>query len=116
MPIAYFRMLIFELLNKDPDIFLKDASLIILYRESSIFMAKNGKDTNHTRHIAIIVHFVRIGENWKIHNIDWCEGGLQLADIATKNVGENGLNYRMKYIIVRLDNWDRTLKMWKYTE
>ena len=22
-----------------------------------------------------------------MHNIDWCEGGLKLADIATKNVG-----------------------------
>ena len=44
-----------------------------------------------------------------MHNIDWCEGGLKLSDIATKNVGGNDLNIRMKYIIVRLDNWDRTL-------
>ena len=39
-----------------------------------------------------------------MHKIDWCEGGLQLTEIATKNVGENGLNPRMKYIMVRLDN------------
>ena len=39
-----------------------------------------------------------------MHKIDWCEGGLQLVDIATKNVGENDLNLRMKYIIVILDN------------
>ena len=32
----------------------------------------------------------------KMHNIDWCEGGLQLADIATENVGENDLNPRIK--------------------
>ena len=32
-----------------------------------------------------------------MHNIDWCEGGLQLEDIGTKNVGENDLNPRMKY-------------------
>ena len=38
----------------------------------------------------------------KIHNINWCERGLQLADIATKNVSENDLNTRMKYIIVRI--------------
>ena len=37
-------------------------------------------------------------------NIDWCEGGLKLTDIVTKNVGENDINYRMKYIMVRLDN------------
>ena len=44
-----------------------------------------------------------------MHKIDWCEGGLQLADITTKNVGENYLNPIIKYIMVRLDNWDRTL-------
>ena len=36
--------------------------------------------------------------------IDWCEGGLQLEDIATNNVGENDLNTRMKYMMVSLDN------------
>ena len=40
-----------------------------------------------------------------MHNIDWCEGSLQLAGIATKNVGENDINTRMKYIMVSLDNW-----------
>ena len=42
-------------------------------------------------------------EDYKMHKIEWCEGGLQLVEIATKNVGENGLNPRMKYIMVRLD-------------
>ena len=36
-----------------------------------------------------------------MQKIDWCEGGLQLSEIATKNVGENSLNPRMKYIMVR---------------
>ena len=67
-------------------------------------MDKNGKDTTHTRHIARRVHSVRNFEKFKIHNIDWCEGGIQLVDIATNNVGENVLNSRMKYIMVRLDN------------
>ena len=41
---------------------------------------------------------------------DWLsEGGLQLADIATNNVDEHDLTPGMKYIMVRLDNWDRTL-------
>ena len=38
-----------------------------------------------------------------------CLLGLQLADIATKNIGDNALNPRMKYIMVRIYNWDRTL-------
>ena len=39
-----------------------------------------------------------------MHEIDWCEGGLQLAYISYKNVGENDLNPRMKYIMVGLEN------------
>ena len=30
-----------------------------------------------------------------MYKIDWFEGGLQLEDIATKNVGEIYLNTRM---------------------
>ena len=52
-------------------------------------MTKNGKDTKHTRHIESRMHFLRNGEKFKLHKIDWCEGGLQLADIATTDVGEN---------------------------
>ena len=66
-------------------------------------MANSGKDTRHKRHIARRVNFVRNGEKRKIHKIDWCEGGLQLTDIATKNVDEHYLTPRMKYIMVRLD-------------
>ena len=68
-------------------------------------MDNNGKDTKHTRHVSRRVHFKRNGEKLKIHRIDWCEGGLQLADIATKTVGEHDLNPRMKYIMVSIDNW-----------
>ena len=67
-------------------------------------MAKNGKDTNHTRHIARIIYFVRNGEKFKMHNIDWCEGGLQLTEIGTKNLSEPDLTLRIKYIMVRLEN------------
>ena len=35
--------------------------------------------------------------------------GLQLADIVTKNVGDDNLNTRMKYIMLKIDNWQRTL-------
>ena len=76
---------------------------------SAICMAKTVKDTKNTRRIARSMHFVRNGEKCNMHKIGWCEGGLQLADIATKNVGEHDLTLRMKYIIVWLDNWDRTL-------
>ena len=44
-----------------------------------------------------------------MHKIDRCEGVLQLADIVTKNVSEPDLTPMMKYIMVRLENWDRTL-------
>ena len=60
-------------------------------------------DTKHTRHIARRIHFVRNGEKCNMHKIDWCERGLKLADIATKNVGEHDLTPWMKYIMVRLD-------------
>ena len=67
-------------------------------------MAKNGKDTKHTRNIARRMHFVRNGEKYNMHKINRCEGGLQLADIGTKNVSEPDLTPRMKYIMVRLEN------------
>ena len=104
MDIAYFSMLIHELLNKDPDIVPEEYPLNILDSKSTMCMANNGKDTKHTRHITRRIHFVRNGEECRMHKIDWCEGGLQLAYIATKNFVENGLTPRLKYIMVRLDN------------
>ena len=81
----------------------REAPLIVLDSKSAMCMAKNGNDTKHTRHIASRMHFVRNGEKCKMHKIEWCEGGLQLADIGTKNVSEPGLTPRMKYIMVRLE-------------
>ena len=57
--------------------------------KSAMCMYNNGKDTNHIMHISRRVNFVRNGEKCRIHNIDWCEEGVKLADIATYNVGEN---------------------------
>ena len=39
-----------------------------------------------------------------MHKIDWCEGGLKLADIKTNNVRENYLNIIIKYIMVSIEN------------
>ena len=103
MALAHFRMLIQGFLNKDPYIVPEEAPLIVLDSKSAMCMAKNGKDTKHTRHIARRIHFVRNGEKCKMHKIDWCEGGLQLADIGTKNVSEPDLTPRIKYIMVRLE-------------
>ena len=91
-------------LNKDPYIVPEEAPLIVLNSKSAMCMAKNGTDIKHKIYIARRMHFVRNGEKCKMHKIDWCEGGLQLADIATKNVGEHDLTPMMKYIMVRLDN------------
>ena len=102
--LSHFRMLIHEFFNKYSDIVPEEAPLIILDSKSAMYMAKNGKDTKHTGNTERRMHFLRNGEKCKMHKIDWCEGGLQLADIATKNVGEHYLSTRMKYIMVRIDN------------
>ena len=59
MALAHFRMLVHELFNEDPDMVPKEAPLIVLGRKSAMCMAKNGKDTKHTRHIARRMHLVR---------------------------------------------------------
>ena len=104
MALAHFRMLLHELLNEDPDMVPKESPLIVLDSKSTMCMAMNDKDTKHTRHIPRIMHFVRNGEKCKMQKIDWCEGGLQLADIGNKNVSKTYLTPRMKYIMVRLEN------------
>ena len=82
----------------------KEAPLIVLDSKSDMCMAKNGRDTKHTRHISRRMHFVRNGDKCKMHKIEWREGGLQLEDIGTKNVSEPDLTPRMEYIMVRLEN------------
>ena len=69
MALAHFIMLVHELLNEDPDIVPKEAPLIVLDSKSAMCMAKNDKDTKHTRHIASRIYFVRNGENFKMHKI-----------------------------------------------
>ena len=83
------------MLNKYPYIVPEAAPLIILGRKSAVCMDNNGNDIKYTRNIARIVNFLRNGENCKIHNIEWCEGGLYLADILTKNFWGTDLNPRM---------------------
>ena len=102
--LAHFGMLIHELLNKDPNIVPEGAPLILLDSKYTMCMDKNGKDTKHNRHIASRMDFVMNGEKCKMHKIDWCAGGLQLADNNTKNVSKPDLKIRMKYIMVRLEN------------
>ena len=62
-------------------------------------MDNNGKYHKHTIHIARRMNFVRNGEKFKMHKINWYKGGLQSANIATKDVGEHDLTPRMKYIL-----------------
>ena len=59
MDLAHFRMLIHELLNKNPDIVPEESPLIILDSKSDVHMDNNVKNTKHTRHIASRMHFVR---------------------------------------------------------
>ena len=90
--------------NKDPDIVLDEAHIIILDSRYSVCSDNNGKDTNHTSHISRRVNFVQNGEKCKMHNIDSCEVGLQLVDIENNNVEDNDLNTIMKYIMVSINN------------
>ena len=62
MDVAYFSMLIHELLNKDTDIAPYKSPLIILNIKSAVCMANNVKDSKYTRQISRRVHFVRNGE------------------------------------------------------
>ena len=63
-----------------------------------------GLCNKYTRYISKRVHFVRNGGDFKMHKIEWCEGGLKLSDIATNNIGGNVFNPRIKYFVVSLDN------------
>ena len=67
-------------------------------------MAYNVKYNKHTSYITRRVKVLKNGEKCKLHKIDWCERGLQLADIATTNAGDNYLNPIMKYIMVIIYN------------
>ena len=100
MALANFRILICEFLNKDPDIVPEEAPMIVLYSKSTMYMAKNGKDTKQSRLIKRIINIVSNGKKCKMHKIYWCEGGIQLVDIDTKNVVEHDLTPIMKYIMV----------------
>ena len=104
MALARSRMLICEFLSKDTDIIPEEDPLIILNSKSAMCMANNVKDAKHTRHIVMIMNFLSNGEKCKMNKIDWCEVGLQLEDIANKNVVDNDLNPRMKYITLILYN------------
>ena len=111
MALAHFRMFINELLNKDTGIVPEKSPLIVLDSKYDMCMAKNGKDTKHTRHISRRMNFVRNGEKFKMNKIDWFDGGLQLADIATNNVGEPDLTPMMKYITVNTDGLRSVLRL-----
>ena len=65
MDLAHFRILIHELLNKDPDIVPDEAPLIILDSNYTVCMANKSKDTKHTRHSSRRVHFHSNSKNSK---------------------------------------------------
>ena len=43
-----------------------------------------------------------------MHKTVWCKRGLQLSDVGTNNVREDGLNIRLGYYMLRLENWKNT--------
>ena len=94
-----------EFLNKDPDMVLEQATLIIWDSKSDVCVDNNGKYTKHIRHMAWRMHLARNGEDWNFHKTVWCEVSLQLSEIGTNNVKDDELNLRLGYTMVRLDNW-----------
>ena len=70
MAFAHFRMLIHELLNKDPDIVTELYPLILFESKSAICIAKNGRYTKQTRHMVRIIHFLRKGAKFSMNKID----------------------------------------------
>ena len=66
-------------------------------------MAKNGKYIKQFIHISRSMHFVRNGEEKKLHKTVLCEGGLKLEDIGIKNVKKDELNPRLECYTVRLE-------------
>ena len=62
MALAHFRILIHELLNKDPVLLPEESPMIILDINSAVNMYRNGKDTNHTSHISRRLIIVKNGE------------------------------------------------------
>ena len=67
-------------------------------------MANNFNYANNIRNIYRRINSLINGEKYIMHKIEWCGGGLKLAEIVTKNVGDSYLNPRMKYIMLSLDN------------
>ena len=65
MALAHFIMLIYELLNQNPDIVPEEALLTVLDSKSDICMAKNDKNTNHIIHISNLMHLVNNEKNAK---------------------------------------------------
>ena len=57
MDLAHFRLLIHELLRKDPNIFPEEAPAIVLYSKYAMCVATNGNYIKHKRHIASRIFF-----------------------------------------------------------
>ena len=58
MSLSHIVMLNNEFLNKDPDLVLEQAPLVISDIKSAVCMSMSYKDIKHIIHIFIIMHFV----------------------------------------------------------
>ena len=86
MSLAHFSILNNEIINKDTDVVKENLPLLIFDGKSAVCISNNGKGTKHTRHISRIMHFLINGEEWNMYREVWCEGGLELSCILTKDV------------------------------
>ena len=65
MSLAHYRMLIHELINKDPDIVPEEYPIFILDSKSAVCMANNFNDAKHTSHISRRINVVSNVKNAK---------------------------------------------------
>ena len=82
---------------KDTHLVPDQAPFVILYIKVDVCMSKIGNNIKHTRHISRRMYFVINGEEWNMHNIVCCEGGLHFEDTESKNIREDELNPRLGY-------------------
>ena len=104
MDLSHLIILNKYLMKKDKYVFPYQSPIIIFDIKSDVCKANNGKDEKRTRNISRRMHFVINGEKCNLPKIVWCEGGMQLSGIETKNVLEDELNPISGYTMVRHDN------------
>lgn len=92
MATAHVRMIIYDLeflgtpqWQQHEQLLPKTPALLMTDNSATVQMAKNGRLTRKTRHIERRFHYVRAGEQAKVHTLQWCPSSYMVADVMTKS-------------------------------